>query len=145
MNSTLVSRPQDAPRDLHAREYALRVCSDLMWPNVPSNSNLVIEAITAISQGKLCRDRPHPYFAAYVWLSRQIEWAQKQGIVIDGFFFRDGGYTRVPAFKDVEKLPQFAPCGKCNWGWVYQMRDGKSTGRVVACDCRAKWVEENRK
>jgi hypothetical protein len=68
-----------------------------MWPQVPSNINLIMEAITAISKGKLCKSRPHPAFSAYLWLDRQIEFARQQGITIDGFFFRDGGYTRVNA------------------------------------------------
>lgn len=116
-----------------------------MWPNVPSNVSLVLEAVTAIAKGKLCRDRPHPHFAAYVWLDRQIGWAQKQNLEIDGFFFREGKYTSVPRLKDEVKIPMFTACKECNFGWKYQMKDGKSTGRVVPCDCRTSWIEANRK
>jgi hypothetical protein len=97
------------PTDLSAREYGMKICEDLMWPQVPSNIQLVLEAITAIAKGKLCRDRRRPAFSAYLYLDKQIENAQRQGIVVDGFFFRDGGYTRVPALEKLDKADYKPP------------------------------------
>jgi hypothetical protein len=37
-------------------------------------------------------------------------------------------------------LPEFKPCGKCNFGWIYTFKEGKSVGTVRACECRKAWV-----
>jgi len=80
---------------------------------------------------------------------------QPPKIVAEAFteYLKDGTYPPKPSDilaivankREAAELPKFVPCKEYNFGWKYQMKEGKSTGRVVACDCRTRWVEENRK
>jgi hypothetical protein len=145
MNSGLVSRPQDAPKDLTALSYAAWICENsLAIPAAKSNLEVISQAIEAVALTRYKDDRwKHKHFTAFIWLERQVRFARQAGTQCNHLFFLNGDYNEVPEPKI--ECPQFVPCQECNFGWKYQMRDGKSTGRVVACECRTKWVEENRK
>lgn len=135
-------RAQDSPKDMPAIQYAGWLLENrLAIPKSKSLLEIIELAIKSIAASKFREEKwKHPEFTAFVWLDRQCGFAQERGIKINSLFFMNGDYNDVePAQK---KLAPFIPCDQCSFGWVPQMKDGQSTGRVVACECRKRWCEE---
>ena len=139
------SNAQNAPRDAHPLLYATWLCENrIATPATQSNLAVISDSISAIAKSKFKDDKwKHPLFTAFVWLDKQIEYAQMSRIPVNHLFFLNGEYNQVN--KPETRLSPFVACTRCNEGWRYQMKDGVSTGRVEPCECRQKWIEENRR
>jgi hypothetical protein len=133
---------KDAPRDLHSIQYAAWICENtLSMPATKSNMEVISQAIEAVAKSKF-RDEKRwkkPIYTAFLWLNRQSEKAKEARIPTNHLFFLNGDYNEVPD-PEPKPLPEFKPCGKCSFGWIYTFKEGKSVGTVRACECRKAWV-----
>jgi hypothetical protein len=137
-------KAENAPRDLASLQYASWICENTIgMPANKSNLPVIADAIDAIAKSKFHDEKwKHPRFTAFVWLIRKCEHAKLAKIPTNHLFFLNGDYLLVP---DPErKIPEFVPCRNCLSGWRYQMKEGKSTGRVEPCECRTNWTREAR-
>lgn len=148
-STTKAERAQDAPKGLHAVQYAAWLAENrLALPANQSNLAVIGDAIASISMTKF-RDAKwkNPVFTAFVWLDRQCEFAKMAGIPTNHLFFLNGGYNEVPEANP--KLLPFVQCGKdgCTDGWKYknEVRYGRPTAHVVSCECRLKYIAEAKK
>ena len=135
-----MSAAAQAPRDMHATQYAAWLCENrLAMPANQANIRVIADSIDAIAKSKFREEKwKHPVFTAFIWLDKRCEFAQMAKTPINHLFFLNAGYLDVAEPEKV--LPPFEPCGKCNFGWIYQHKDGKCTGRVEQCECRRQWV-----
>jgi hypothetical protein len=131
---------REAPKDLHAMQYAAWLCENtLATPAVKSNLEVIGQAIEAIAKSKFKDAKwKHPVYTAFLWLNRKVEHAQLARIKTDHLFFLNGDYNTVPEPKPPE-LPEFIPCKECSFGWKDVLKDGRKVG-VASCECRKKWV-----
>jgi hypothetical protein len=136
---------QSAPRDLHSIQYAAWLCENAIgMPANKSNMQIIADAIDSIAKSKFREAKwKRPIFTAFLWLEKRIEYAKLAKIPTNHLFFLNGDYLIVP---DPEpKIKPFRACRECNEGWKYELKDGQSTGRVEACECRMKWIAEAKK
>jgi len=88
---------ENAPDGLSVIQYATFICANMLaWPENPSNLHLVADSISAVA--KKWRSTPRK---AFIWMAKKLELAEQQGMVIDGFFFREGRYNTIHAEEKV--------------------------------------------
>lgn len=92
----------DIPEGLAPTQYAMRICEDLGIPG-KGNIQMIGEAIEAVSKNRMFRGRADAIRIGYLWLSRRVEEAQKQGQKINNLWFMNGLYN------DVERPRSEAP------------------------------------
>ena len=89
-----VQMTENVPDGLAPMQYAQKICEDLGIP-ARGNVQMIGEAIEAIAKSRLFRGRPDAIRVAYIWLTRRVEEAQRQGQKINNLWFMNGLYNDV--------------------------------------------------
>lgn len=82
---------EDAPKDLHALEYARHILDSVLgWP-AKGNLELMADCLTAIQTSRKLATAWH----AHKYMLRAIELAKSQGIEVHRMWFMNGEYTNM--------------------------------------------------